>query len=439
MFSPLFMFCPQSLANMSPQLSAIRVIKECRKLLLGLSVADLLLAKGISDLARVADSEKPNARTSESASMPTANGTASINGSLNGYSPVNINGDEIANVMEITPCTPLQEEMLEKSSEGFYNVEMIFEIHSTKPLNVPRLRNAWHQIIQRHSALRAIFLDSKERQGEHDQIILNHIEPNLIEVDTAETQSTLQIRSSIATQVSYRETVPFHKLTVQRIHHGKSFLKLEISHALIEAVSLGIIFQELELAYDGHLFAKAPPQFREYYRALMERAESDWIYWQQYCKKASPCDIPRLAKTSSTNNTQKQLHTSVELPDSKAILPFCRQNGISVANLFHAIWALVLKHQVLTTADSSTEVIFGYLVSDRDMEIPAIEEMIGPLISALICRQGLRDSAKLIELLTEVRNNSARNSGRKYCDVKQIERELGLVEKRLYNTMINHR
>lgn len=390
---------------------------------------DLLLARGISDLAKIAESEQRSATTSKSPSdmdMSHVFDTKILEQRL-----ASTSGVEAADVESITPCTPLQDNMLEKSSEGFYNLEMIFQIHHKAALDIPRLREAWHHVMKRHCALRTVFVNSIERQGEHDQVILKRFESSLVEAEMVE-QSTLRIRSSISSHPAYRSNEPHHRLTVQRTRYGKSFMKLEMSHAITDAVSLGIAFRDVGLAYSGRLSTQSTPQFLQYHSNLWRQAESDCAYWQQYCTQSSPCYMPCLARGSTGD--MRLLHTAVEQPDPTALLPFCQRIGVSVANLFHAIWALVLRFH--TTA--SDEVVFGYLVSGRDTEIEGIENVVGPLISTLIYRNRLRDSATLAQLLTEVRDDAARSSSRKNCDIRQIERELGL-EKRLFNTMINFR
>jgi hypothetical protein len=406
------------------------VIKECRKQLLSLTVEDLLLAKGISDLVRITESKQQSVNESGSSSNKSI--LQVVDAKVLEQCLANISGVEAADLENIIPCTPLQEGMLQNSAKGFYIVEMIFEIHSAIALDIPRLREAWHHVMKRHSTLRTIFTNSTERQGEHYQIILKRFESSLVEAETVEEQSTLRIRSSVSTHSAYRSSEPHHRLVVQRTREGKNFMKLEIPHSITDGVSLGIVFRDLGLAYDGRLSTQAAPQFLEYCEQLWRQTESDRTYWQQYCAQASPCYIPCVAKDSTSD--LKLLHTAVEQPDPTAVLPFCQRNGISVANLFHMVWALVLKFHITACG----EVIFGYLVSGRDMGIEDIENVVGPLISMLISRNRLRDSAILAELLAEVRDDAARSSSRKYCDMRQIERELGL-EKRLFNTMINFR
>ncbi|KAF7592009.1 hypothetical protein BBP40_000789 [Aspergillus hancockii] len=408
--------------------SAIRVVRDLRKRSFNITVKDLLLAKGVSDLARMAKSKEVQASTLTDVNDDKRETIPSVD--FEKRLPSTFSADSTA-VENILPCTPLQESMLKSSSGGFYNVEMIFEVHSIKSLDIARLNVAWYHVMERHSALRTIFASSTGRQGKHDQIVLKPFEPILFEVEDA-----LSIRPSIHLQSAYQLDQPPHRLTLQRTSTGKIFLRLEISHAITDAVSLGIVFRDLELAYDGHLSTQPAPQFSWYLAQLWRQAEEDRAYWEQYCVGASPCLVPHLETDDDLTGDSILLHQSVpQQADASDILSFCRRSGVSVANLFHAIWALILK---LHVPACNNEAIFGYLVSGRDMEIEGIENIVGPVISTAICRASLDDSTTLINLLTELRQDAVQSLGRKYCDLKSIEKALCL-DRPLFNTLINFR
>lgn len=388
---------------------------------------DLLLGKGISDLAETARSRTQNARTSDSSlgnNLPYVVDPAVLEHLLPSTSV------RAVDVESLMPCTPQQEAMLAKSAEGFYNVEMLFEVHSLGAFDISRLRGAWHRVIKHHSMLRTIFVCSTERQEQHDQVLLKNFDPSLFEV--TEEQS-LSLRSSIATSSPFRSNKLPHRLTVQRQKGGKTFMKLEISHAVTDAVSLGNVVRDLGLAYDSHLPTQSPWQFVQYQTQLWRQAETDLAYWQQYCKELFPCNIPRSARTSPQQ--PRLLHQTVTQPNPDIAFEFCQRKGVSMAHLFHAVWALVLKIHSDSTTD---EVVFGYLVSGRDVEIEGIENIVGPLVVTLISRHGIQSSMPLSHLLTEVRDDVVKGSSKKYCDLSRLEREHS-PDKRLFNTMINFR
>ncbi|EED18482.1 nonribosomal peptide synthase, putative [Talaromyces stipitatus ATCC 10500] len=409
--------------------SAIRVVKECRKQSLDISIQDLLLAKGISHVAE---------KIQGNSNGHLANGTKHING--NHPNEVNGGTEDINTISGMFSkdtyiCTPLQQAMVQKHAEGLYNVKMVFNINCKGTLDIQRLKDAWSQVILRHDALRTTFKFSNET-GQRVQRILDTPVQTLHEELESET-STLAVDQSIQPHPVWPEGEIPHRLTVGKAQNGKAVLNLEISHAIIDAVSLATVFRDLELAYDGRLPPQPAPQLSQYLQRIWYQAKQDVTYWRQYCAGASPCYIP-WSLSKHTEQPRELLHTPVTIPGASEISLFCRQQGVTVANLIHTVWALVLKLRSSSSHLAGSEVCFGYLVSGRDLEIDGVDNIVGPLISMLLCRKELSDSMLLRDLLTDIRDDAIQSSSRKFCEIKQIEKDLGLG-RGLFNTMINFR
>ncbi|KAF2839734.1 putative nonribosomal peptide synthase [Patellaria atrata CBS 101060] len=396
-------------------ISAIRVVKQCRKQLIDASIQDLMIARGISHLAKIVNSK-------ESTTIPVNPPAKAIISPMSTEAvaqAAKISNQNPENIENIMRSTPLQEAMLSKRSEGFYNLEMLLEIESREPLDINRLQGAWNQVLKRHAALRTIFV---EQNGRADQIILKDIESTLSVEEVEEIRSRSR-ESSINRKPAYPQNGPYHKLSVVK-SEGKPFVKIEIFHGLTDAVSLGTVFRDLALAYDSKLPSTPAPQFSEYINYITNQSEQGTKYWNEYSAGALPSLIALTPETDATEMTL--LHTDVEIARQSEIASFCRHHGISIANFFHATWALVLKSYI-----PSKEVTFGYLVSGRDIDIDGVEETVGGLLSALVSRQAVDDQTSLTQLLTRIRDDSVQSSGHKFCDIAKINP--------LFNTMVNFR
>ena len=418
------------------QISALRVLQKCRAESLILSIKDLLTARGITHLAEIESSSRLS-REGRKGNKPST-GDQAIEYSSVQRSLVYLGSLEEANIEDIFECSPLQEAMLSKQSIGFYNVEMLFEIKCRDTLDVQRLRNAWRQVVQKHSALRIVFSQSRQRQDRHYQIVLR--QPPKFSVtwkQTQEEQTTLQLSSSVPFDPGYDKYSPPHRLTIEQTLH-KIYMKLEISHIISDGASLAICFHDLALAYDFHLANNlAIPQFQQYIMHTSRHAEEDHLYWKEYCAQSTPCYILPTNISAAPETEMQLLYTSIEYDRTTDLLAFCQQNSVSVAHFFHAIWAMVLR--LHTSESQKNEVIFGYLISGRDVEIDSVEECVGLLLSELACRQVLDDQVALRELLVRMRDDFAVSSGRWFCNLKKVEQELGLDKTRLFNSVINFR
>ena len=113
----------------------------------------------------------------------------------------------------------------------------------------------------------------------------------------------------------------------------------------------------------------------------------------------------------------------------------CKRVDISVSRFFYIAWALLLRSYFPFQEDVS----FGYLTSNRDMDLEGADRIGGPLLCPLICRQQLPDSTPMKDSVMAVRNDVVNSMNKCYCDIPRIEAELGLSGKGLFNTMINFR
>ncbi len=90
------------------------------------------------------------------------------------------------------PCTPIQQNMLTatKSYSGFYEPELRFTAvlsghHPDGFVDVQRLRNAWVEVVARHSIMRTMSVPSKKDRTVYYQVVLRSWDPEVF-VNTGE-------------------------------------------------------------------------------------------------------------------------------------------------------------------------------------------------------------------------------------------------------------
>ena len=409
-------------------MSAIRLVKKCRESGLSIDIESLLSARGISDLSQKAGLPEPGGRNI----ITNGHTTTSING-MNESSLRLPTGMNMSNVESISPCTPMQEHMLAHEARGFYHVHMIFDVDlAADDLDISRLEKAWYEVMSRHSALRIVFVRDEEDPQSHQQAVLRAPAKNSLIWKDQSPESTLSA-VLIHRSNGWKMHEPWHRLTVQRNGSGNIALILEISHAITDAVSLGIVFHDLALAYDGGFTRPPDAQFPDFLAELGSSRTESSLYWRNYLAGAKPSLL--IPDGTVSTSPMRLLHTAVSHPGTNRILPFCKRVGISVSHFFYVAWALLLR----SFLPFQEEVSFGYLTSNRDMDLDGVDSIVGPLLCMLVCRQHLPDSMPLKNSLTAVRDDAVNSMSKRYCDIHRIEAELGLSGKGLFNTMINFR
>ena len=406
-------------------MSAIRLVRKCKESGLPITIEDLLSARGISELSQKAASKGAVRGLVANDSVSSINETDDSSPHL----PVGISPGDVES---ISLCTPMQEHMLANAAKGFYHLQMKFDIELAGDLDVSRLQKAWYEVIDRHSAMRICFVRDGDHPKRHYQAILRApAEKTMMWKDLSPepTPHTGFVKNAN----SWKINEPWHRFTLQKKDSGQIFLMFRISHAITDAVSLGIVFHDLALAYEGRLSRVRTAQFPEFLAELQCSQTESSLYWRNYLSGAKPSLIP----TDSTLplSQMQLLQTPLSHPGTYRIILFCKRAGISVSHFFHMAWALLLRSNL----SNQDEVSFGYVTSNRDMDLESVESIVGPLLCTLVCRQQLPYSKLLKDFLTAVRDDAVNSMSKRYYDMQRTEVELELNEKGLFNTMVNFR
>jgi hypothetical protein len=118
-------------------------------------------------------------------------------------------------------------------------------------------------------------------------------------------------------------------------------------------------------------------------------------FWTQYLADIpSPCHMPRKAGVASSDRGENVLVPITCEVSSEDINKLCRTYKITSATLFQAAWIMVLR-----AFTGNDDVLFGYLTANRELDIPGVDELVGPMINMLACRINVAASDSCADLL----------------------------------------
>lgn len=294
-------------------------------------------------------------------------------------------GLALGDVESIAPCSAVQESFFVSQSinPGSYisNATLRLLPNSAdvpRRLETERVVNAWRDVVKRHAMLRTAFVESDDRPGKFDQLVLK---------STAMAPRVTVISS----QADAGNLPPFTtgkfesplRLNVYEITADELRLELEISHALVDGHSAKILLHDIRASYlRAAYFSEQPPLSYTIWASRQQatlsegEASAGGAYWTSYLNKASESHLPLI----TTNPHLKNLETtrcSVPMPEGK-LRAFCGQFSITPANLFHVAWALAIRRIIL-----SDTITFSYIVSGRNSDVDGVEATIGPFINTL--------------------------------------------------------
>lgn len=345
--------------------------------------------------------------------------------------------DDLDNVEEIYPCSPMQHGLLlsqSLSGDGVYEYRQQMEMvpcGSRNFIDAERVAKAWSQVVQWHTSLRTVFVESTAGDGLFDQLVLKSAVPMIRIVDCDEQDTTAIFGDQEA--LSFRSQQPPHRLTICRVATDKLVCQLEINHAIVDGSSVANIVRDLSQAYDGHMTSQHRFKFSEYIGYLQGVPESVAIdFWSEYLAGQAPCLFPALAPLEGPVEDKRvgQFDVSLSLApeDVKA---FCERSNITPLSLFQVAWAMVLK--VYT---ESPKVCFGYLSSGRDADLPSIENGVGAFITMLVCSLDLTEG-KLSDVLQRAADDFVKSLPHQYCGLANIQRSTSLSSDTLFNTILS--
>lgn len=326
-------------------------------------------------------------------------------------------GISMDNVQDIFPCAPLQQHMIDAQQQnqgcGLYEVNVYQQILPGRTLpfsgtvNTEALQEAWKQLVDHHAILRTVFIPSPLRPGQYEQVVLSSYDADIPVITCSDEKDLLRCIKGYKS-VEYHdqdnsEKRPHYRFTLFTTNDGKqTACKLEVSHALIDGMSVSVLFRDLASAYRGRFATKqVAPYFGDYIDWLTKQNSRVSVnYWRKLINSSSHSftSSPRMEAPWARPERGDLKSLSIKLdPTLVAAIPsFCQLHGVTIATFFQTVWGLVLR-QCIDRSDEPS--LFGYMVANRDAAVHGAEEMVGPMTSMLLCQTESKPARRVGELL----------------------------------------
>lgn len=302
----------------------------------------------------------------------------------------------------MSPCSPMQETFLisQNLDPEAYQCRFVVKITSNKHsalFTSEKLAASWAKVVARHPSLRTSFLESAHRPGKFDQVIWKSISPQTIcYQDSSAIFETGSVHRSGYLQVP-------HSLVLAQVSANEIYLRLDISHALVDGQSTEVFLADFCKAYRaetplGDVIAYT--DFVKFQRRLPTNEAT--TYWSGYLNGASESFLPVKAsqgELSGLRAIQERLSFRTGLLDE-----FCGQHNVTVANICQVAWGLVLR-----SFTNSDKTCFSYVTSGRQSQLRGIQDAVGLFASTLICRLDFGASMKVKDVLKVTHTDFARS------------------------------
>ncbi|KAF2112852.1 hypothetical protein BDV96DRAFT_663657 [Lophiotrema nucula] len=336
-------------------------------------------------------------------------------------------------IEDLLPTTLVQQAMLvsQLRSERFYNPRAIWKVTgSSFPHESRVLVAAWQEVINSHPILRTIFVkDPTPSHRDYGQIVLKHVEAKVICIDADNDEEALR---QLATRpgVHCRTFEPAHALTLCYTSSGDLLFSLNISHALSDAVSLSILFEEFISRCRGYAameHGNGSYSDLGHYIAGHPRNEAE-VYWKEYLRGCSSSHFP-----SSKGAIGQLRRLGVHFQQLSDLRRFTEKVGTTASTVFRLAWGMLLAGCM-----NKADVCFGIVVSGRDAPITGIDSIVGPVLNILPCRMDIHPEASVPELLEKVQTDLLLSVPHQFWSTVHTQNALD-PESAMFNTLVNFR
>jgi amino acid adenylation domain-containing protein len=335
-------------------------------------------------------------------------------------------------VEDIFPCSPLQEGILASKTRDSRNYQARFtmrvKISEEKPsLDVGKLEQSWAAVTQKHSLLRSLVVKRRSKCQRSKIIVLKSPVPAF---SCEKTQFASAITMSTTNDwVPLKQDELQYRLTIYHVNAREAYLRLDISHAIMDGFSMQILWDEFKASYSGTSVPSG--DFKNVVNHLQKHPEdAGFQFWKRYLENVKPCLAPPSvsigAKFVEFKNVDVPIRQYLNMKD------FCQKCDVTAATLIQVAWAIVLGH--LTGA---TTPCFGNVYSGRDLPIANVNKTFGPLIGMAPCRVVLDGNKSVLNVLEAAQSEYLDSLPHQHFPLKRIHEALCLGSSALFNTIIS--
>ncbi|KAF9768850.1 hypothetical protein IL306_013810 [Fusarium sp. DS 682] len=271
------------------------------------------------------------------------------------------NVDAVA-ILDAYPCSPLQEGLLALSSvqTGDYVLQSVLELSPS--VDVALLRAAWEQTVQELPILRTR--------------IVQHLTLGLIQavIDydvkwQVGDDLDAYLRQDKLRPMNLGEPLGRYGIVIEN-KTGKKYFVATIHHALYDAESWSMVQKHFTMRYHS----RVPTEHANFNQVIKSILNTDTLAAQEFWKKSFVGFVGSVFPPFTPGENKIVADETIRSG------PFQVSSGaeVTIASIVRAAWALVV-HQYTGVND----VVFGALLSGRNMAVHSINKVVGPTIATV--------------------------------------------------------
>jgi aryl carrier-like protein len=371
-------------------ISAIKVVALLRKQGVQLSVGELIRAKTVARMAKVAQ-DRASASSPEGRDDSDDTSLARYVAQHRLAEVPSLYKIDVENVQAVFPASSGQTYMLNvwQTTQGqlFYPT---FEYQFAERVTEHQLQDAWERLVEKHDILRTIFCSTDNTEVPMVQVVLKR------------TSSAFTIG---AEQQSGPNQQPMAHLNVVR-HSSVWALKLHIHHALYDAVSLPLLMKDFEALLAGPNLNHPPVSYADFLSlSLAPKAQSSrQDFWREYLSNANIISLHQ-AEQSHTKS-RVEIFKPELLTTTSSLEAAARKESLTLQSLLFAAYARIYARLARRSSSRTDgdDVVIGIYFSNRS-HIDDLSDLRSPTLNLLPLLVRSASTAPLIESARQIQED----------------------------------
>jgi len=325
----------------------------------------------------------------------------------------NVVNDSRGKIEKIYPLTPLQKGFLfhglYEKNVADYCTQILWR-YQNHVLNMPVFYETWKYLVKKYSILRTGFY--WEDLSEPVQVVFETLNLNLNFYEWTEFSKIEQERKLTdflenerkkAFDFSTPELMRFYLIKLQE--NNFAFIWSH-HHILLDGWSVELLMQQFHQIYEkvcleNRIVLPNVPAYEDYVRWLnrQDRYEAE-VFWEN-CLAGFDAPTPLNVQKPGLNlenfiNEGKFLEPKKVFSKefSAKLSSFAKQHCITLNTLLQFAWA-----KVLSVYADTDDVVFGCVISGRNIDYPKIESMVGLFINTLPLRMQFKKQENVVDAL----------------------------------------
>ncbi|KAJ5289222.1 nonribosomal peptide synthase [Penicillium angulare] len=369
-------------------ISAIRLVSAARREGLSITGSDIFQKPTIAGLATLATEIATSASDLPGTTLPFSMfgpGISSADIRSHAVATCGISHDLI---LDCFPCTPLQEGLMALSTrmEGDYVARFVLRLRNS--IDIGRFRNAWSQMVVATPILRTRIADL----GDHGLVQVVIDEEVVWETRESDLDEHLRAKQAIGVGLG-TPLVRYELIRDNKIQ--RNFFIWTIHHSLYDGWSINLMIQRVQQLYRGQSLPAIIP-----FQNFVKRVRIDMVHdsaeqtWKEYLHGLDAPPFPSISSTNSQSDSNSVITHNI----SGVKWP---RTGITASTTIRAALSIAIMQYT-----GLCEALFGSISSGRQMNMPGIEEVVGPTIATVPVRVTSQEKETIIRFLQRVQDQA---------------------------------